>query len=415
VAGSREAAKVIESGAAVLRRILSERLLDLRELDVNQFRGWLEQHLTNWSRDPVFIQRSRIRDLRRAHPELRELEEERRHARLQYEASALFAELEGVYRELAGANNAVAGLTHALRSADEIAERQRPRLKRDHFGQLAEELQRQVLNLTKRSEERATLDRVENALERVREQVGFKREVALLEGLQRKHGRSSGRSGVAFEVAASEATRLVLLPELANGSAAPLTVLHGVKLGAARTEIDQLVIRMVDGADEPVEVVALIEAKRNPNDLAHGLRRRLENLTWLAGYREGYDAGVYRTRSSPSGHFDGAAMHREGGEGYRFTRESFGRFYSDLSTGALPRYVYLITRSSYLWGIGCSGLGRIAHRISSDVGWNPGDGDYLATLLRWCQGLTEEIEAPDLIRRYAADAEASRRVLLLGD
>jgi hypothetical protein len=404
---------VTRSGAAVLHRLLSERLLDLRELDVSQFRRWLDQHLKGWSSDPVFVQRSRIRDLRRAHPALRALEERRRHARLQYEASALYGELEALQRELIGAANAVAGLTHALQSAVEPAERRRLRVKLDDFRSSQAELERQIGASIELSGERKALDRVEHELDRLREELGFMREVAHLEKLQRTQGRTSGKSGAAFEVAASDATRSILLPELSRGSSAPPTILHGVKLGAARTEIDQLVVRRANVTGGPVEVVALIEAKRNPNDLAHGLRRRLENLAWLAGYREGYVADAYRTGTSPSGHFEGEAIHTEGGTRYPFTRGSFGRFLPDLMAGALLHDLYLITRPAMLWGIGSAGSGRIAHRVSSDVDWNPGDPAYLAELLRWCQALTEETEAPDLIRRYAADADAADRVLLL--
>src|SRR5690606_31994446 len=112
-----------------LRRLLAERLLDLRELDVEGFAVWLDRHRVNWAEDPVFLQRSRIRDLRRAHPELKALEEARRLARIEYERSPRFHDLEDRARELAAAENAVAGLTHAHRAAVESEERERLRLK----------------------------------------------------------------------------------------------------------------------------------------------------------------------------------------------------------------------------------------------------------------------------------------------
>jgi hypothetical protein len=185
----------VSRGSAALRELLAGRLFDVRELDQRQFAGWLERHLAHWRSDPVFTQRSRIRDLRRAHPELREAEAEQRRARTEDEASPLHARLEAVQRELVGADKAVAGLTHALGKAG-AAERDALRAKREGF-------------------------------------VGRVRE------LQRSKGRSSGRSGASFEQAALEAVRREVLAELdESADGGSLVVLHGVTLGAARTEID---------------------------------------------------------------------------------------------------------------------------------------------------------------------------------
>jgi hypothetical protein len=191
-------------------------------------------------------------------------------------------------------------------------------------------------------------------------------------------------------------------------------VLRGVTLGAARTEIDQLVVRVAE-PHAPVEVLAVVETKRNINDLAHGLLRRAENLAWLAGRHEGYDPERYRNASFPSGRFAGVAVHARKGHRYRFTRESFWRFLTGADAGMLPRHLYLVTRPGPLWGVGSAALARIAHRVSSDEEWDPADTEYLAGLLRWCQEMAEPVEAPDVLRSCAADAEASRRVLLLED
>src|SRR4051794_41918216 len=53
---------------------------DLRTLDLAGFRRWLNLHLARWASDPAFVQRARVRDLRRAHPDLRPLEEDHRRA-----------------------------------------------------------------------------------------------------------------------------------------------------------------------------------------------------------------------------------------------------------------------------------------------------------------------------------------------
>jgi hypothetical protein len=402
-------------GKAVLREFLAERVFDLRELDADRFRIWLNQHLAHWREDPAFLQRMRIRDLRRAHPELSGLEEKRREARIRYEGSSAYDGLEEARRALAGARKAIAGLTHALRTREEATERERLTSKLEQFRARAEALDRQVLDLTRCSAERKALDRAEEALRRARARVGFDREVALLESVQRKQGRSSGASGAAFETAAARVTGSELLPELGGGADRGTTILRGVKLGAARTELDQVVVRTHANHGEPVDVLAVIEAKRNPNDLPRGLARRIENLAWLAGHSGGYEAEAYRTELYPSGHFEGSATHVQERVRYTSTRESFRCFLPDLVGGDLPRALYLITRDRMLWGVGSAGLGRIAHRISSDVAGDLEDEAYLARLLVWCKEIADPVEAPDLIRRYAEDGETARRVVLIGE
>lgn len=417
VKGTKLSATIRRGGDAI-RELLATQSFDVREVDAARFPAWLEPHLAHWRRNPEFVQRARIRELRRAHPELRALEEERRRARAADESSPLFARLEAVRVELTGAEKAVAGLTHALKGADP-GEAERLRLKRDAFLARAEALRAEERELTRGSEPRLELLRVAARLERLRAELGLDAEEARLRELQRRKGRSTSRSGREFEEAAEAAVREVVLPELVDDPHDPgIVVLRGVSLGAARTEIDRLVARVAPGAparggEVPVEVLALVEAKRNVNDVAHGLHRRLENLAWLAGHDPGYDPEPYRTRGFPSGHFEGVGMHARQGRRDRFTRASFRLFLPDLRAGALPDRLYLVTRPGPLWGLGSAGLARIAHRVSSDESWDPGDPEYLAALLAWCQGLAGPVEAPEVLARYA-EAGAGERVVLVG-
>lgn len=404
----------VRRGREALRELLETQRFDLRELDVAAFRAWLERHLEHWRRDPAFVQRSRIRNLRRRDPELLALEAEARLARAADEASALHPRLSAAEHDLVGAEKAVAGLSYALGREDDATERDRLRLKRETFQARAAAARAEIEELTGASPERRALRGIEERLARRRAFLGLEREEERLRELQRKKGRSTSRSGTSFEERALEAVRTEVLPELDPGRGGEdLVVLRGVTLGAARMEIDQLVVRPSASRESDAEVLALVEAKRNVNDLAHGLWRRLENLAWLAGHPEGYEKDLYRTRAFPEGLFEGVAVHSRPGERHRFTADSFQRFLPDLAAGTLPERLYLVTRPGPLWGIDSAGLARIAHRISTDEAWEPEDLDYLARLLDWSRGHADEEEAPEVLRRYAADREASRRVLLL--
>lgn len=406
----------VRRGREALAELLETQRFDLRELDPGGFRDWLERHLAHWRHDPAFVQRSRIRDLRRGDPELLALEAEARLARADDEASPLHPRLSAAEHDLVGAEKAVAGLSYALGREGDPGERTRLGDKRDEFEARAAAAGAEIEALTRASPERRTLRRIEERLARRRALLGLEREEEHLRQLQRKKGRSTSRSGTSFEERAVEAVRTEVLPELdPRRGGEGLVVLRGVTLGAARMEIDQLVVRPSERREGDAEVLALVEAKRNVNDLAHGLWRRLENLAWLAGHPEGYERELYRTSAFPDGRFEGVAVHSRHGERHRFTADSFRRFLPDLATDTLPERLYLVTRPGPLWGIDSAGLARIGHRISTDEAWDPDDPAYLARLLEWSRGHADEEEAPEVLRRYAADPGASRRVLLLGD
>lgn len=407
----------VRQGADELRRLLEERTSDVRMLGMGGFREWLARRLGRWERDPVFAQRARIHDLRRSHPRLRALEDVERRARAADEASPEFARLSAIETELRGADQAIDGLTAAVERA-EPDERARLQAKLDGFVARRRSLREEEAALTEGSEERQALIRASAGLDELREEIGLAREEARLRELMTAQGRRSGRSGAAFEDVALAVVEGHIVPEvLRDGGdaddARPVRILRGVKLGAARTEIDLLVIREAANPNEPVEVLAMIEAKRNLNDLGHGFRQRQENLAWLTGDEAGYDSAAYRTRHFASGHFDRPAVHEEGGRSHAFTRASFRRFQRDPATGAFLRGLYLVTRPADVVGLGAAALSRIAHRIATDERRDASDDAYLTRLLRWSQTLAEPIETPDVLRLYAATEPTARQILLI--
>jgi hypothetical protein len=315
------------------------------------------------------------------------------------------------------AGKAIAGLSSAL--ADALPEKQ-PSLqqKLDAFRLQEATLRQEQTEQLRSSEARQELNRVAAQLERLRASIGLDREEARLAELQRERGRRSGRSGASFEEIALELTRRCILPDLLRAGPDPrgaerVRVLRGVTLGAARTEIDQLVVRRPPDPTDPVEALALVEVKRNLNDLAHGFVRRQENLAWLTGNRGRYDTAEYRTRQFPTGHFDREAVHRQGGESFVFAPESFRRFRSDAGTGMILDGLYLLTRRGSIWGVSGATLARIGHRIATDERWEPNDAAYLRRLLDWCRSLAGAIETPEVLRLYMSTEARARQILVV--
>jgi hypothetical protein len=398
----------VACGAAVLRTLLRERTTDLRRIDADQFRGWLGGQLPVWRRDPVFVQRERIRDLRRAYPALRRLEREHRRAAAADARAPAGARLREVEVELHGVEHAVAGLTAALEAADD---ERRAALADKLAGFEARRATRAAERdgLAAASPERALLLRLDAELRRLRRESGVDAEEARLDELVRAQGQRAGRAGGGFEETALRAIRSHVLPALGD---APLAVLTGVTLGAARTELDQVIVRAP--GDAPVEVLGVVEAKRNPNDVGHGFTRRQENLAWLGGHRAAYDPARHVTRRFPAGHFDRAVAHEQDGERFVFDPTSFRRFRPD-EKGLFLAGLYFVTRPAPLAGLSGGALGRVRHRAATDARFDLADDAYLGELLAWCGALAGPAETPDVLGLYAADPVLAGQVLLIDD
>jgi hypothetical protein len=376
---------------------------DLRTLDPAGFRRWLAMHLARWATDPAFVQRSRVRDLRRAHPDLRRLEEDYRRAVAADVASPLGPRLQETERQLYDAGKALSGLAEAILRAG--AER-RPSLeaKRDAFLSRQRALDEERAALTHTSPERRELLRATAALDQFRAAIGLDREEAALNELLTKRGRGSGRAGTAFEEEALEVTRERIAPSDAH-------ILQTVRLGAAGVELDVVVVRQPGGPDAPVEVLAVVEAKRNANDLGHGFSRRQIDLAWLTGDRAAYDPAEHRTGTFDAGHFDRPAAHWQDGRPFVFAPGSFGRFARN-GSGHFRDGLWLVTRAGPVWGLSGAALSRVAAAVSTDEAWDPDDETKLARLFAWARSLAGPVETPDVVNLYSDPARAGQLIVL---
>jgi hypothetical protein len=393
-----------------LRRLVAERTFDLRALDLPGFRRWVSVQFPYWQADPVFAQRARIRDLRKAHPELRRLKREMRRAAEADAATPQAARLGEVEKKLRNAEKAVAGLTAALEHADD-ATRLALEAKREAFRRRLRNLEEEWAQLVRSSPEQQSLFRAAADYDRLRSAIGLDHEEARLRELLTEKGRRAGDAGEQFEERARAITVRHIVPDV-GADGGDLHVLNGVRLGAAGVELDFAVVRRPAGRDQPVEVLAIVEAKRNINDLAHGFLRRQVDLAWLTGDAGAYDPAAHRTGHFTSGDFDRPAVHWQDGQAFLFGPGSFLLFAREATNGRFLGQLYLVTRAGPIWGVSAVSLSRIAHRAATDERWDLENDDYVQRLIAWCRSLAGPIETPDVLRLYAADPRACRQLLI---
>ena len=394
-----------------LRRRLDELTLDVRTLDLAGFRDWLDRQMPRWQTDPVFVQRTRIRDLRRANPDVRRLDEEYRRATEVAAASPAGRRLSALDKGLYNAELAIVGLEAALRDASPH-QKTAWEAKRAGFVARQRQMSDEKTALLESSPEQQHLLQMAAEVRRVWESIGLDREHAQLAELLTRTGRESGLAGTKFEQQAQVLAQQHIMADLGYGS---LHLLHKVRLGAAGVELDLVFVRRRGGVDDAVDVLAVVEVKRNINDLAHGFLRRQIDLTWLTGDAARYDPTAHRTGHFHAGHFDRPAVHWQDSQPFVFAPDSFRRFVRDRQSDYFLDGLYLLTRIGPVWGLSTAAMSRVAARASTDEDLDldfahPAD---LVRLFDWCRSLARPVETPDVVREFTSTPERGRQLLVV--
>ena len=349
---------MLQHSRNTLREFLSHNRADVASMSVLEFRSWLQNHIDRAARGELFRARCRARDLYRTHR--RRLSDRDRRlelARQAWAANPFSEQLSALESQLQGYSRAVDGLTAAVEAGE--ADPQKLSLFR---GRLREaESQRQRL-LSDTDSKR--LQRAEASRQRLQDEIGLTAAKQQVEQLASQQGSAAVRSGTAYEQVSASAVRKLLLPRY-RGEYREVLIINGATLGCPRGEFDHLVI----GLDDPngiAHVLALVEAKRNINDIPHGFRLRQENLAWFVGDQAGFDEQAYRTSHFPTGHFDRPYVHDERGRKFRFDPASFVRFEKSETHGCRIDRLCFVTEQRRLQGVESSTLTKLIHFVSSD-------------------------------------------------
>lgn len=165
----------------------------------------------------------------------------------------------------------------------------------------------------------------------------------------RKEG-GSGRNfrGKSFESQSVEIVRSCLLPYLAdkyNVSVEDMLIVQNLRLGMASSngstaEIDSVVCVRNGACPKPkgtyVTVLAIVEVKRNPDDIGSAFVNYQAPLAWLTGISDPSDSARWVTKSYPKGIFDRPFIQVHQGEPLVFTQESFKKLTPRKITSIMP-------------------------------------------------------------------------------
>ena len=409
----------IPQTATSLGEYLQRNAVDVAEMSLPAFRRWLQAQINRAAGRSLFRSRCRVREIERSHRRrLRNRGIRHAVAERAWQADEAFERHRRLSGRAESLQKAVEGLTAAVARDD--ADPVKLQRFADELGQTRDQLQRLVAtNAAARRLHRAT-----DSLHRLRVEIGLHDARAEVTEAASDRGTAATQSGSDFERLSAAAVADWWLPHFAARADPPvaaedLIVLHGATLGCARGEFDHLIIDPTGGG-QVVQVLAIVEAKRNVNDLPHGFRLRQENLAWLTGDRDAYDAEQYRTTEFPTGHFDRPVVHRRGNEELRFDRRSFWRFNRSVPNGPRIDGLCFVTEPRRLLGVSSAEWSKMMHHVATDERVRLTDdyqlriGDRNLRKLRdhWRTDIAA-IQAADVLMMYQTNDAAAYQIMFI--
>eukprot|EP01102_Stenamoeba_stenopodia_P001786 TRINITY_DN11625_c0_g1_i1.p1 TRINITY_DN11625_c0_g1~~TRINITY_DN11625_c0_g1_i1.p1 ORF type:complete len:552 (-),score=136.91 TRINITY_DN11625_c0_g1_i1:24-1679(-) len=234
-------------------------------------------------------------------------------------------------------------------------------------------------------------------------------------------------------------------------------ILSGITLGCSNAEFDYMIVREPILPDrEPVgqllfqirnakkqtkidlinklatvEVLAILECKRNLNDVGRSFAHFQQTLSWFKNERELYDPSIFRTKFYTTGHFDKVHVHIGDSIAFKFDQSSFDRFRRDPASGYYIDHLYFITAyKSSLSGMHAQQKCLLEFRLATDVELDieglhlnaesstseltPAETKYFRDLLLWLkEQLSNETSTKDVFNLFATKEEWAKQIIFL--
>jgi hypothetical protein len=402
-----ESLQVRPQSAGELKDYVRHNAIDLRQMSLQQFRIWLQARIDEASTQEPFRLRCRIREVRTVHRRrIKDRERRLDAARRAYESLPATVEFERSAREVDSLNKGVLGLKVAVsegRADPEKLLQFEQRLIAAEAG-LAEA--RAALN----TPEKRRLDRAKLSLDRLLEEVGLAKAEAQLDQNFDLQGSASTIAGTRFEMISSLAAGEFIIPKLGLVDQKAV-ILHGATLDCPQGELDQIVV--TEEKNGIAKVHAVVEAKNNINDLAHGFRVRQENLAWFVGDSHGFNSTRYRTSRFRDGQYDGRIVqHHENGGVYRFDATSFDLFRELDCPPYRMKRLFFVTECRPLLGLGGGDLSRLMHRVATDYRFDIRSDAKLKRLYESMLETLPPVQTIDVLRLYASDDSLAGNIIM---
>jgi hypothetical protein len=407
----------IHKGVRFLRKYLRENRHDFREMSLEEFKLWVASEISHKNHDPVFLQRCKVRDIKKKHSEpLISLEKALQEAIQHLDACVHKQRLEELEQGMENSRKAIEGLTQAVKNSTgekRTACKEKLRYYKTRWANLKKEWQL----LLKATPEKRELLRASAELSTFREKIGLTQEEQYLDNIVHKSAHQSTKAGSTFEDMAFLVISQEIIPiatkNLRIKKKQKAKVLSQVTLGCARAEIDYMVILPPAEEGAPAQVLAIVEVKRNINDIVHGFLLRQENLRWFTGDKGGYDAAIYRTKLFQTGHFDRVAMHEQNGEKFSFDKSSFQHFHKDEKTTHFLDNLFFVTSRRRLLGMNSGEYAKIIYKIGMDTEFDLENSAYMEKLFLYAKNMLSPFQTREVLELYASQIKWGRQLLFI--
>ncbi|NUM33478.1 MAG: hypothetical protein HUU50_02960 [Candidatus Brocadiae bacterium] len=384
--------------------------LDFFSMSIEDFSLWLQKQVTRQSTDLDFAKRSEIRDL---HSQYRNqfypLWGALKKAQSEWQGSGKRLAWEFLEKKILGSQKAIEGLSQAIEK--KMGEKRLECIaKLELYQKDLECLKKEQKIMLDSLAEKHALDKAEKELWNFKEKIGLNQKEKELEDILYAQAQRTTSAGANFEALSREAIEKHIIPSVAKNltkeQKASLRILSNVTLGCARAEIDYLVV-LPD--EKNTRVLAIIEVKRNINDIAWGFLIKQENIAWFTGDVNAYSAESYRTHIFQEGHFNKVVYHEEEGKRLSFDQSSFAAFKRE------GKYfiddLFFITDARPLLGMLSSDYRKFIYRISTDMNFDLENKEYLQDLLAWIRSFISPIQTRNILELYATRETWAKQIV----
>lgn len=392
-----------------IESLLEKADFNIHHTSLEEFASWLQSQDDSLQKNEVYATRSTIRNIKRSHI----VEWKRLNNLCQtLEESWNNHSLKVQYDTIVQRQNNIVKALHGLRATWNTTHQEKTLSKIQLLEEESHTLSKQFIDIDSQCQIKHDLDQVQKQIQDFRHELGLDKLESKLKYLLQQQGQSYNNNGISFEDLSYNLIQNYIYPQININmlSQDHWCILRQVKLGCARAEWDYVVVEQQDNT-KPVHILALIEVKRNANDIVHGFEVRQENIAWATQDSQGFSKELYKTKVFQDGIFSKAVVHIENGIEYLFSTESFKNFHR-ANNGYYMDHLFFITRIKKLLGMTNSEYQKIFYRLSTDYELDLHNEIELMNFWNWCKNIVSKIQTKDILQLYANNEQWKKQIII---